>query len=669
MDTDADRNEAEAIEGLPAPDGEKLAELGRKWMDRIGAAHRREDYWLKEADKATRAYTGEEGDGASNRLTFNILHSNVETIVPAIYNSTPTPDIRRRFRDPDETSRVLAQVIERCISVQIDDGALDVEIEALAQDAYVAGRGVVRVRVEDDNGRQKISFENVSWRDYAEGPAKHWNSVPWVAFRHTLTKESSDGIANAAFLSAQTEQAGYRYEGETTDDVIVWEVWCRKKREVLFIRANDGVVLKVEPDPLELQNFFPIADPTQPITITGRRMPVNPYSIYRELAEEIDLLTKRIRGIARGLKVRGAVPAGELATDIEAWAKAGDNEIVEIKGVEAFMQFGGMDKAITWWPVDKGVAVLRELVTQREATKQAIYEITGISDIVRGASQASETATAQQIKTQWGSLRIKKMQRSVERTVRSIFCIMAEIIATKFTPETMQEASGIQITPEMMALMQNPVLRTYRIDVESDSTVRGDVSRSQQEMNSFLQGTAQFIQAVGPAVQSGQMPEDVVVEIFSAFARTFKLGRQAEDALERMGEQAREMAKHPKPEKPDPAQMEIERKTQQVQAEMQMRQQEAMAGAEFEAQKMQSDMQSRQAELEMRMEIERAKLESEAALAREKIAMEYQIAREKLESDERVKLASIQSKHEQSENERADNAEREARAENQKIPD
>lgn len=47
------------------------------------------------------------------------------------------------------------------------------------------------------------------------------------------------------------------------------------------------------------------------------------------------------------------------------------------------------------------------------------------------------------------------------------------------------------------------------------------------------------------------MPPDVAVDITSAFSRTFKLGRQAEDAIERWGQMARQM---PAPgSQPDPA--------------------------------------------------------------------------------------------------------------------
>ena len=47
------------------------------------------------------------------------------------------------------------------------------------------------------------------------------------------------------------------------------------------------------------------------------------------------------------------------------------------------------------------------LYQQREQIKAVIYELTGLSDIARGASKASETLGAQQLKSQWGSIRLK----------------------------------------------------------------------------------------------------------------------------------------------------------------------------------------------------------------------------------------------------------------------
>src|SRR5512138_2873804 len=95
-------------------------------------------------------------------------------------------------------------------------------------------------------------------------------------------------------------------------------------------------------------------------------------------------------------------------------------------------------------------------------------------------------------------------------------------------------------------------MRSYRIDVETDSTIQGDTREAQQQAATFLQGTASFMQAVGPAVMGGLMPKNVAVDLFASISRRFRLGKQAEDALARMSHDAQEQAKNPPPQQPSP---------------------------------------------------------------------------------------------------------------------
>jgi hypothetical protein len=76
------------------------------------------------------------------------------------------------------------------------------------------------------------------------------------------------------------------------------------------------------------------------------------------------------------------------------------------------------------------------------------------------------------------------------------------------------------------------------IDIETDSTIRGDMMRNQEQMSAFLAGTGQFMSAIGPAVREGAIPQQVAVEIYSAFARSFQLGKSVEDALAQLSKQA-----------------------------------------------------------------------------------------------------------------------------------
>lgn len=682
-----------------AAEGKALRDTGKKWLGRIEAAGKLEKHWLDDAAAAVCAYTGEgtkvdvsaAADGVA--YDFNILYSNVDTIVPAIINSPPAPDVRRRFGADDPAAKDLAEIIERVIRVQVDDGKLQTEMEAMAQDSLLAGRGVIRVRFKSDFvggettaedlkealerekpgysaddgddeappaeklANERIPTEAVSWKDYRHGPAKRWDDRPWEAFRHSIQCEEYDDFADSALLDCQHDPNDP--ERDETADVTVWEVWDKKSKTVLFV-DDKGKVLKKVADPLGLTKFFPTATPMQPVEINGRLMPVNPFSLYRSLADELDIVTKRIRIITKQLKLKGWYGGG--AVDIQAVLDADDNDFTPIAEPELWAANGGIANAIAFWPVERLVAVLQQLVGIREQTKQAIYEITGISDIVRGASNAGETATAQNIKSQWGSLRIQKMVRGMERAAREIFIMMAEIIMTKFSPETIQRITGIQVAPteqdmvpvmppqpapdmppeavqqaqqqaaqaeqarqaklqhlqQLQTLMKEKVDAYYRVDVETDSTVKADLTRQKAESAEFMQASSAFFGAVAPLVQQGTMPPALAAEIYSSFARQFNLGKSVEDALEQMINMAREGGGQL--QQPDPAQQAAQAAAQEKQQLAEQRQAES-----------QSKLQAVQIETQIKQAQSQAEIQRKAAEQRTKTEIDMMKARD--ESD------------------------------------
>lgn len=652
--------------------GAKLREEGQKWIERITAAEKFEKDWLNDALKAEKAYTNDPStaDVTGGQLyDYNILYANVETIVPAIINSPPAPDIRRRFGDQDEAARQVAEIYERTMRVQIDDSRLQIELENAAQDSFIGGRGLVRVRFEsdivggdttkeeleelDDAERgedeeydedaavpgervenERIPCEAVSWRDFRHGPGKRWDQVPWVAFRFVISKDDCGDKFSTATIQSQLTDAEKTEPTGADDEVIGWEIWHKPSRKVIFVR-DDGIILKKADDPLGLTGFFPMGTPMQPIELNGRLKPVNPFAIYRSLADQLDTITKRIDKLLNQLKVKGWYPGD--ATDLDKVLSLDDNEFAPIGNVEMWAGHGGVDGVLAFWPIDRIIAVLKELYPAREATKQAIYEITGISDIVRGASEAEETATAQNIKNQWGSLRIQKMQRMIERHARDLFVIMSEIIQSKFTRRTLEKITSIPIlpTPEddektmgkkqaVLQLLNERAGSFYRIDVESDSTVRADLTRQKAEVAEFLQGASAYFQAVAPLVQEGALPPDAAVDIFASTARMFNLGKSVEDTLERMVTEAKAKAQQPAPEKPDPevmkAQAEEKKMGMQAQIEQAKAQTaEAMASEKIEAirakleadlSKVAADTRAREMDAETKIAETNAKLEA-----------------------------------------------------------
>ena len=79
----------------------------------------------------------------------------------------------------------------------------------------------------------------------------------------------------------------------------------------------------------------------------------------------------------------------------------------------AFSEKGGLKGSIDILPIDMLANALLSCYRARDDIKSQIYELTGISDIIRGQTAASETATAQQIKGQYAGLRLRSMQEDV----------------------------------------------------------------------------------------------------------------------------------------------------------------------------------------------------------------------------------------------------------------
>jgi hypothetical protein len=648
--------------------GEDDAGLARLWLDSITLARKNEEAWRNAAGEARDRYRGDKENQQSKK--FNILYANTQITLPAIYNSTPIPDVRRRFGDADATGKVAAQVLERSLSYSFDAYDFGGNMRSAVFDSVLAGRGVLRVRYEPSFEEteeeqqeeaeeyaeeaaqpaaprivfQKVCVEHVSWQDFIIGPGRKWEEVPWIGFEHRLTRDELEdrfGDLGATMpLDIITDDARARNsDPRDVPDVFkrgtVYEIWDKEEREVLFVAPSlPSKILKRVDDPLGLQDFWPTPRPIYDVVDSGSLVPVVPYSLYKDQAEELDHVTRRIDKLVEQCRYRG-LRAADIA-EFESLARAKDGEFIAVENAAQFAD-RGLDKAIWHAPLETLVSVIVQLMQHREALKATIYEITGLSDIVRGASVASETATAQQIKAQFGSIRIQDRQAEVQRMARDAVRLMAELIGEKFELETLGLMTGVDLPQaqqkmlaqqaammaqqagqpvpteieqvlsvpswdDVLQVLRSDAMRGYRVDIETDSTVQADVARLKTNAAEFVQGFGGFIQAVGPAVQAGAMPMDVVADLLTAFARNFKLGRQAEDALERMGK----IAAQPAPQQDQGAAAEAQAEQQRLAMEMQAKQ---------------AEVQVKQAEVQAKAQLEQEKL----ALEAQRMAMEAQI--------------------------------------------
>ena len=82
------------------------------WKLEITQALAREQKWRTEAIRAYSVYTPE----SQNSNAFNIFWSNTETLSQAVFNSLPSPVVKRRYDDADPIGKAAAITLQRAIA-------------------------------------------------------------------------------------------------------------------------------------------------------------------------------------------------------------------------------------------------------------------------------------------------------------------------------------------------------------------------------------------------------------------------------------------------------------------------------------------------------------------------------------------------------------------------
>lgn len=648
------------------------------WISQIEAALKREQDYRKEGDEVIRVYECENPETHS----YNILYSNTETMAPALYNSTPVPVVKRRFDDTDPLGAKAAIAGERTLKYLSDDGmsedaTFDELMQAAVLSALLPGRGLTRfeyqaqigkrerpkqTKPDDDPNAQHAADEyevvenetvcgyDVPWDFALFGYARQWKDTPWVAFFSVMTRDEliqnfGEELGMAVPLdgeqqptrdgeSSLLDKSSNEQGLEVVRTASIWTIWDKASKRVITIAPTfKDAVLRNVPDPLGLTGFFPCPKPLQFYKRLSGQVPRALYQTYRQQAEELDRVTYRINKIIQALKVRGAYDS--TLDEVQKVCEASDQVLVPVKNVAALQQGQTFDKAIWLWPIDKLVAVLQQLYLSRQQTKQVIFEITGIADIMRGSTQASETLGAQELKNQWGTLRLKRAQKEVARYARDCLRIMAEIAVTKFSPETLKSMTGLpypsqqeqdatkqvvahvqqqvamgmpmpQIPPEMQAqvqsilseptweqvkaLLSDDVARSFRIDIETNSTVDAEATQDKQDIAELLNAMGQFFSSIGPLVESGTLSFDIAKQMLLAIVRRFRFGPEIEDALKGM---------QPPPPKPNPEEQKMKLEQEKFQLEAKSKEQDRanqqrLADHEF-------SLASKQGQMEMAM--------------------------------------------------------------------
>lgn len=432
----------------------------RAWLSSITQAEKAFSDYQGRADNIDKMYASlKRLSDMSRDREFQLFWANIQVLGPSVYARPPVPVVVPRFKDRRPLYRVSSELLERCSIVTFEMSDIDAVMLLLRDDLNILARGAAWVRyetkAEGEHNTERTCIDYLDRRDFLHEPSRNWLEVGWVARRAWMTrremrkrflKTSGDAYQDAEFIIRKEDRDNGA--ASNAEQAGVWEIWSKTHNKVVWIAEGCDVLLDDDKPHLKLEGFFPCPRPAYGTTQRGSLVPVPDMVYYKDQLEEINELTGRIHALSGALQVRGFYPAGagEIGDAIEAALKSTDNRQVMVP-ISNWAAFGGgaAKDTIVWLPLDMIVTTLAQLVELRRQLIDDVYQIMGLSDIMRGSTEASETLGAQQIKAQYGSVRIRDKQKELVRIARDLARIAAEIMAENFDAKTLLDMSQLEI--------------------------------------------------------------------------------------------------------------------------------------------------------------------------------------------------------------------------------
>jgi len=550
------------------------AGLAQRWGTEIEASRQELLKFHQDANRITQRYLDKRDAYGHDESKVNLFWSTMKVLLSMLYARPPKADVSRTFQDyEDDVARVAGTMLQRILNRGFDDDVSewDAAVRQGIEDWLIVGLGQIWLRYEVETEpymieavldpmtgeelvpaqeAERITDEDaccdyVYWEDFYWSPARVWPEVRWVARRVFMTKDQLE--ARFGEEIARIVPLGNRKQSDSVNDQTVkhdpwskaevFEIWCKDHRKVYWYARGADVILDVVDDPLGLDNFFPCPKPVAANVTSSNFMPRADYIFAQDQFNELDEINTRITWLTRAAKVVGVYD--KSADGIQRmFSQGAENQLIPVDNWALFAEKGGIKGQVDWAPIEQVVNAINQLRQYRQDKVMQIYEVLGISDVMRGSSKASETATAQQIKAQFGSTRVQLMQFYIADWISQALRIKAEIICKHWQPETIIKRSNIERTPDAplamqaIQLLKDEEMSEYRINIEADSMAALDWAAERDSAVQFMQGLGAFVSQVAPMAQQVPGAAPVLLSMLQWAVSKFRVSTQIESVLD-----------------------------------------------------------------------------------------------------------------------------------------
>lgn len=441
--------------------------------------------------------------------SYDVFWASMEILKPAIFSKPPVPVVTTRFKDRDPVQTKTAELLERCVITAIGQEQIEQVMTGVRDDLAFTNRGAMWIRYESGDGKgQRVCLEHIDRTDFLHEPARKWSEVGWVARRAWLTKKEirerfGKAIANEISFEDRNDD---RRDGQVSNIVkaSVWEVWHKADNKVYWVTEGYDKFLDESEPYLDIEGFFPCPRPAYGTLRRRTLIPIPDYVRYEQHLAQINTLTSRIYSLLDQVVLRGFYAGGgDVEKAVETLLDVHDSSASKLISVPMSAFNGTNGNVVQWLPLDQIITAITGLIAAREQLFNDFYQLSGISDIMRGATDAGETLGAQQLKSQYGSVRVRDKIDELARMSREAIQIMASIMAEKFSQKSLLEMSQMNI----------------RTESEIKEQIKDDQAKAKKEMEQLAKHFEAEVQDAIRAEQEGQgqpVDRDALEQQFTA---------------------------------------------------------------------------------------------------------------------------------------------------------
>ena len=558
------------------------AELVEEWVNKITVAEKQYEKYYNLV-RETREFYKDNAGSSKTEGRYNIFWSGVETQKPFLYFRQPKPYIERANPSAGEAQKLACRILSRALAWNLQQFDFDSVVKYARNDFLISGCGILWEHYEPEFAEfpdacdptrkielktgEKVVSQYVNPEHFIADCDKVgiWEDVSWVARKIYMSKqEAVDAFGEAACVELVREgEKDYR-----SREICVYEIWDKISRRVYWLaKEKRGDFLKVCDNPLKTEGFFPCPKPIFATLTNDSIIPIPDYSLIKELLNELNGINTRMKLTMQALKVSGAYDNSfpELANILSK-----DVTLVAAKDFERLKDAGGLRGIIDFVPIEQYVSALEQLAARRQDIIARIYDITGVSDIMRGTSDAAETATAVNQKTNFGTLRNQDRQNDMQRFICDVFRLKAEIICELFSVDTLmsfltaEEAADAQVARAAVRVLKDDKMRGMVLHVESDNVF--NLSAENNELQNGIKVINEMINTALPAVSQQPLLLPLYRQMIGAVCGSLPKGRIFETVLEKVFNDIAADLNRPEPPQQDPAQ-EIQRQKLEIERE------------------------------------------------------------------------------------------------------